>query len=195
MKALLKGWVGLYFSILLTEKTKQSTAKWLSQVMTSEGRVKWLGASCSQGAEEGTNMANFSNRGCACYFCKSTYLCKCLSNIYSLKITASSMLVLSHSFFVSTHLHGISRLEKRMHANQPLQISRAEYEVFLFILLITVQSILGKGACREVQLSTSALPEVVLHFYLFLPVLQQFSRGLGRCFERDKIIQCTHTDS
>lgn len=116
-------------------------------------------------------------------------------DIYSLKITASSMLVLSHSFFVSTHLHGISRLEKRMHTNQPLQISRAEYEVFLFILLITVQSILGKGACREVQLSTSALPEVVLHFYLFLPVLQQFSRGLGRCFERDKIIQCTHTDS
>ena len=50
------------------------------------------------------------------------------------------MLVLSHSFFVSTHLCAISRLEKCMHTNQPLKISRAEYEVFLFILLIMAYS-------------------------------------------------------
>lgn len=61
-------------------------------------------------------------------------------DIYSLKITASSTLALSHSFFVSTHLCTISRLEKCIHTNQPLKISRAEYEVFLFILVVVAYS-------------------------------------------------------
>lgn len=69
------------------------------------------------------------------HFCENASL-----DIYSLKITASSMLVLSLSFFVSTCLRAISRLEKNMHTNQLLKISRAEYEVFLFILLIVAYS-------------------------------------------------------
>lgn len=50
------------------------------------------------------------------------------------------MLALSQFFFASTLLHAISRLERCIHVNQPLSISRAEYEVFLFILLIVAYS-------------------------------------------------------
>lgn len=147
MKALLKGWVGLYFSILLMEKTKQSTAKWLARVMTSEGQVKWLGPSCSQGWKGRQTWPLSPTMVVPAISVKARFCVNASLDIYSIKLTASSMLVLSHSFFVSTHPRAIFRLEKRIHANQPLRISRAEYEVFILLIMAFF---LGEGACREV---------------------------------------------
>lgn len=138
IKALLKVWVGLYFSILLMEKTKQSMAKWLSRVMTSEG---WsdLGTHAPK-AGRGDSLGQFLKPWLCLLFLWKHILCKCLSRFYSLKVTASSKLVLSLSFFVSTHLPDISGLEKYMQTNQPLKVSGAEYEIFLLILLIVAYS-------------------------------------------------------
>lgn len=149
MKELLKGWVGLYFSILLMEKMKQSTGKWLSQVMTSEGRVKWLVPSWSQGWKWRQTWPISPTVVVPPISVKTHFYVNASLDVYSLKITPS-LLALSHSFLISTHLHAISRLEKRVNTNQPIKISRAEYKVFLFILLIVVYSQSGKSACREV---------------------------------------------